>query len=155
MLTLLESRKMRFVATDDEARIARETAAKLEPLSAAGTDVELHRTDGGDDLTLEARVIDLIEHVLGAVANGGTMSFVPTGEDLAHPRMAVPRGARARLVGLLATDEIPHDLGGPQGDVMASDVVAGQCPEPERESAILDDACDVLFPEALPFGSAR
>ena len=157
MLTLLDSRRNLFVASDEEAMVARAVAAKLESIATSdggglGGGVHVRGEDG--EIALDARAVGLIDGVLAAVGAGRAVAIVPESDELTVEQAAAFLGVgRAEFAALLADGTIPHYLVGSRCRVLKSDVVAWRRQDSVRE-AVLADAREVLFPEPRPFGAA-
>jgi excisionase family DNA binding protein len=156
MLTLLDSRRNLFVASDEEAMVARAAAAKLESIATSdGSRLEggVHVRGGDGEIALDARAVGLIDGVLAAVGAGRAVAIVPESDELPVEQAAAFVGiSRAEFAALLADDAIPHYLVGTRCRVLKSDLVAWRRRTNARE-AILADAREVLFPESRPFGA--
>jgi excisionase family DNA binding protein len=152
MLTLLDSRKNLFVASQDEAMIARSALAKLKPIADAGTGVRMRGADG--EIALDARAVGLIDDVLSVVADEKSVSIVPEHDEFTVAQAAAYLCAgRDDVAGLLAAGAVPHYLVGGQCRILKSDLVAWRRRDDARMQAVLADAREVLFPEPIPFGA--
>jgi len=126
MLALLDQEKEPFVATDEEAVIAREAAAKLKPLADAKTDVKVRVVEKADVVVaLPARAVALIVDFLVAMAERKPVSVIPHAAELTSQQAAdYLNVSRPYLVGLLNKGEIPYRLVGTHRRVLVSDLMA-------------------------------
>jgi excisionase family DNA binding protein len=112
MLALLDQVEEPFVATDEEAVIAREAAEKLASVARAGVDVRLrvNKKKGADIVVpLPARAVKLILGLLTAMAERKPVSFIPHTAELTTQQAAdFLNVSRPYLVGLLDKGEIAH-----------------------------------------------
>jgi excisionase family DNA binding protein len=156
MLTLLDSRRNLFVASEEEATVARAAAAKLESIGTSHNGARnggVHVRGGDGEISLDARAVGLIDGVLAAVGAGQALAIVPESDEFTVGQAAAFLGiGRDEFSSLLADDAIPHYLVGTRCCVLKSDLVAWRSRTNARE-AILADAREVLFPEARPFGA--
>jgi len=157
MLTLLDSRRNLFVASEEEAMVARAAAARLESIGTSDSGASkggVYVRDGDGEVALDARAVGLIDGVLAAVGAGRVLAIVPESDELTVERAAAFLGiGRDEFAALLAQDAIPHYLVGTRCRVLKSDLVAWQRQDSVRD-AVLADAREVLFPEPRPFGAA-
>ncbi|HXG78022.1 MAG TPA: helix-turn-helix domain-containing protein [Methyloceanibacter sp.] len=126
MLALLDQKKEPFVATAEEASIARETLAKLKPLANGNTDIKL-RVAGARDVavSIPARLLSLIVDFLEAMAEQKPMSVIPYAAELTTKQAAdFLNVSRPFLVKLLDRGEIPHRMVGTHRRVLMSDLLA-------------------------------
>ena len=126
MLALLDQEKEPFIATDEEALIAKETFAKLKPLADAKTDVKVRVVEQADIVvSLPARAVELIVDFLAAMAERKPVSVIPHAAELTSQQAAdYLNVSRPYLVGLLDKGEIPHRLVGTHRRVRVSDLMA-------------------------------
>jgi excisionase family DNA binding protein len=152
MLPLLDSKKRLFVATEDEALIARETVARVQHIVEAKTDVTLEIADkAGVAVTLPARVVGLIDDFLVALADRKPISIVPQVDELTTQQAAdFLKVSRSHLSGLLRKGEIPHRMLGTQCRILMSDLVAykHRCDEARKGAIakVLEDAPRLALP---------
>ncbi|MDQ2080654.1 helix-turn-helix domain-containing protein [Xanthobacteraceae bacterium Astr-EGSB] len=157
MLTLLDSRRNLFVASDEEAMVARAAAARLESIGTADGCIPnggVYVRGGDGEIALDARAVGLIDGVLAAVGAGRALAIVPESDEFTVEQAAAFLGiGRDEFAALLAQDAIPHYLVGTRCRVLKSDLVAWQRQDSVRD-AVLADAREVLFPEPRRFGAA-
>jgi excisionase family DNA binding protein len=157
MLTLLDSRRNLFVASEEEATVARAAAAGLESIGTSDSGAlkgGVYVRGGDGEIALDARAIGLIDGVLAAVGAGRALAIVPESDEFTVEQAAAFVGVgRDEFAALLAQDAIPHYLVGTRCRVLKSDLVAWQRQDSVRD-AVLADAREVLFPEPRPFGAA-
>jgi excisionase family DNA binding protein len=153
MLPLLDSKRRLFVTTEDEALIAREAVARLQPIADAMTDTNLDAEDAGVAVTLPSRAVGLIDDILIAVADRKPISIVPHEDEVTTQQAAdFLNVSLPYLVGLLGRGKIPHYLVGTHCRLLTSDLIAYRTRSDEaRATAIADDAREVLFPQVHPF----
>jgi excisionase family DNA binding protein len=130
MLALMDQMQEPFVATDEEAVIAREALAKLKPLAEAKgrnkADVRLRVAKKGADVivALPARALDAILVVLAAMVERKPFSVIPHKAELTTKQAAdFLNVSRPYLVGLLDRGEITHRLVGTHRRVLVSDLM--------------------------------
>jgi excisionase family DNA binding protein len=129
MLALLDQTKEPFVATEEEALIAREAVNKLKPLADAKTDIKLRIAEKGADVVvpLPARAVDTIIGFLMAMAERKPFSVIPHSAELTTKQAAdFLNVSRPYLVGLLDRGEIPHRVVGTHRRVLVSDLIGYQ-----------------------------
>jgi excisionase family DNA binding protein len=127
MLTLLDQVEEPFVATDEEAVIAREAAEKLAPVAQSGADVRLRVNEKGADIVvpLPARAVKMIVEFLLAMAERKPFSFIPHTAELTTQQAAdFLNVSRPYLVGLIDRGEIAHRMVGTHRRVRVSDLLA-------------------------------
>jgi excisionase family DNA binding protein len=127
MLALLDQVEEPFVATDEEAVIAREAAEKLGPVALSGVDVRLRVNEKGADIVvpLPARAVKMIVEFLVAMAERKPVSFIPHTAELTTQQAAdFLNVSRPYLVGLLDKGEIAHRMVGTHRRVRMSDLIA-------------------------------
>jgi len=126
MLALLDQVKEPFVATEEEALIAREAVMKLKPLADAKTDIKLRVAEKGAEvvLPLPARAVDMIVDLLMAVVERKPVSIIPHEAELTTKQAAdFLNVSRPYFVGLLDKGAIPHRLVGSHRRVKVSDLM--------------------------------
>ena len=90
MLALLDQAREPFVASEEEALIAREATARLRPIAEAKQDVRLRVMEQPKDVVvpLPARALQLIVEVLSAMAERKPVSFIPLDAELTTQQAA-------------------------------------------------------------------
>src|SRR5215475_10082141 len=104
MLALRDQVEEPFVATDEEAVIAKEAAEKLGPVALSGADVRLRVNEKGADIVvpLPARAVKMIVEFLVAMAEKKPVSFIPHTAELTTQQAAdFLNVSRPYLVGLI------------------------------------------------------
>jgi excisionase family DNA binding protein len=125
MLARLDEEREPFVATEEEALIAREALAKLKPLAEAKTDIKL-RVMGKADVVvpLPARAVEIIVDLLRAIMERKPFSVLPHEAELTTRQAAdFLNVSRPYLVGLLDKGEIPHRMVGTHRRVLTTDLL--------------------------------
>jgi len=136
-----------FIATDEEAVIAKEAAEKLEAVALSGADVRLRVNEKGADVVvpLPARAVRIIVDFLKAMADRKPVSIIPHAAELTTQQAAdFLNVSRQYLVGLLDKNEIPHRIVGTHRRVRVSDLVAYQ----EKSDRARREAIDEMVAEA-------
>ena len=139
MLVLSDQIKEPFVATDEEALIAREALAKLKPLAEAKTDIKLRVAEKADVVVpLPARAVDLIVDFLTAMVERRPVSIIPHEAELTTKQAAdFLNVSRPYIVGLLDKGAIPHRLVGTHRRVRVADLMEyKKRTEQDRRAAI-------------------
>jgi excisionase family DNA binding protein len=115
-----------FVASDEEAVIAREAVSRLKPIAEANQDVRLRVMESPDVVVpIPARALKLITDVLDSMARQTAVSFVPHDAELTTRQAAdLLAVSRPHLVDLIDRGEIPHTMVGTHRRVRAADVLA-------------------------------
>ena len=127
MPALLDQVEEPFVATDEEAVIAKEAAEKLTPVALTGRDVRLRVSERGADIVvpLPARAVKMILDFLIAMAERKPVSFIPHTAELTTQQAAdFLNVSRPYLVGLIDKGEITHRMVGKHRRVRVSDLIA-------------------------------
>ena len=126
MLTLMEQAREPFVATDEEALIAREAADKLRPLAEGRADVELRVAERADIVvSLPARAVEMIVEFLAAMAERKPVSILPHTAELTTQQAAdILNVSRPYLVGLIDGGKIPHRMVGTHRRILMSDLMS-------------------------------
>ena len=148
MLARLDQEDEPFVATDEEALIAREALAKLKPLAAGKTDIKLQVSKKAADtvVPLPARALGMIVDLLTAVAERTPVSIIPHEAELTTQQAAdFLNVSRPFFVGLLDKGEIPHRSGGHASP--RADVGSDGLQEEERRRA---KGCDCTHGRGVP-----
>lgn len=138
MLALLDQEEP-FVATEEEALIAREAFAKLKPLAEAKTDIKLRVVEQADIVVpLPARAVEIIVGFLHAMVERKPFSVIPHAAELTTKQAAdFLNVSRPFLVGLLDKGEIPHRLVGSHRRVLMSDLQKYQKKSDETRRAAI------------------
>jgi excisionase family DNA binding protein len=125
MLALLDQVREPFVASPEEAVIAREAVTRLKPLADAKIDVKLRVVDGAEVIVpLPARAVDLIVSVLETMAEGKAVSFIPYAAELTTQQAAdFLNVSRPFFVTLLTKGEVAHRMVGTHRRVRMSDLI--------------------------------
>jgi len=115
-----------LIATNEEALVAREAAAKLKPFADAKADLNVRVVERADIVVpLPARALRLITDVLTAMAERQPVSLVPYTAELTTQQVAeFLNVSRPYVVGLIDKDEIPHRMVGTHRRVLMSDLIA-------------------------------
>jgi excisionase family DNA binding protein len=126
MASLSDQVREPLIATNEEAQIAREAAAKLKPLADAQADVEVRVVEHGEIVVaLPARAVRLITEFLTAIAERRPVSLIPYTAELTTQQAAeFLNVSRPYVVGLIDKDEIPHRMVGTHRRVLLSDLIA-------------------------------
>jgi excisionase family DNA binding protein len=124
MLALLDQVDEPFVATDEEAVIAREAAEKLQLLAETKTDIKIRPVESADIVVpLPARAVVLIVQFLTAMATQKPVSVIPHSAELTTQQAAdFLNVSRPYLVGLIDRGEVPHRMVGTHRRVLVSDL---------------------------------
>jgi excisionase family DNA binding protein len=114
-----------FVATEEEALIAKEAAAKLRPVADANTDVRVRVVGKADVVVpLPARVVKLVVELLLVMAEGKPVSFIPHQTELTTQQAAdFLNVSRPYLVGLLEKNQIPYRKVGTHRRILVPDLI--------------------------------
>ena len=125
MVALLDQAREPFVATEEEALIAKEAAAKLRPVAEANTDVRVRVVAKRDIVVpLPARIVKLVVDLLSVMAEGKAVSFVPHQAELTTQQAAdFLNVSRPHLVGLLEKNQIPYRKVGSHRRILVSDLI--------------------------------
>jgi len=125
MIALLDQVREPFVATEEEALIAKEAAAKLRPVADANTDVRVRVVEKADIVVpLPARVVKLVVDLLLVMAEGKPVSFTPHQAELTTQQAAdFLNVSRPFLVGLLEKNKIPYRKVGSHRRILVSDLI--------------------------------
>ena len=123
MLALME--KAPFIASDDEAIIAREAVSRLKPIAEANQDVRLRVMESADVVVpIPARALRVIVDVLTYMADKTAVSYIPLDAELTTQQAAdLLNVSRPHLVGLLEREEIPFRRVGAHRRVRAADLM--------------------------------
>jgi excisionase family DNA binding protein len=141
MLALLDQTKEPFVATAEEALIAREALAKLKPLANRKTDIKIRAAEAPDVVVpIPARLVSLIVDFLEAMAERKPVSVIPCAAELTTKQAAdFLNVSRPFLVKILDRGEIPHRMVGTHRRVLMSDLLEYKARSDEaRRKAIRD-----------------
>ncbi len=124
MLALMEQAP--FVASDEEAVIAREAVSRLRPIADANQDVRLRVIESPDVVVpIPARALRLIADVLTYMADQTAVSFIPLDCELTTKQAAdLLNVSRPHFVSLLERRELPYRMVGAHRRVKAADVLA-------------------------------
>ena len=114
MLALLDQVDEPFVATEEEALIAREALAKIKPLAEAKADIKVRVLEKADVVVpLPGRAVELIAIFLEAMVERKPFSVIPHEAELTTKQAAdFLNVSRPYLVSLLDKGEIPHRMVG-------------------------------------------
>ncbi len=125
MLALLDQSNP-LVATDEEAIIAKEAAAKLQLISLLGTDVKLRVSEQPNLVVpLPARAVKMIVNILAAMAERTPISILPHTAELTTQQAAdFLNVSRPHLVGLLDKGELRHRMVGTHRRITVGDLLA-------------------------------
>jgi len=126
MSSLSDQAQDPFIATNEEALIAREAAVKLKPLADAQVDVEIRAAEHAEIVAaLPARAVRLIAEFLTAMAEGKPVARRRrTAEMTTQEAAELLNVSRPYVVGLIDRDEIPHRMVGTHRRVLLSDLIA-------------------------------
>lgn len=140
MLALME--KSPFVASDEEAVIAREAVSQLRAIAEAKQDVRLRVIESPAVVApIPARALGLIVDVLSYMAEQTAVSFIPHECELTTKQAAdLLNVSRPHFVGLLKNQHIPFRKIGSHRRVKAADVLAYR----ERQGAVHRDAVEEM-----------
>jgi excisionase family DNA binding protein len=113
--------------TEDESRLARESARRLAPHLAARRSLQMQILDGQSEepLAIPASALRLLASILAEMAEGNAVTLIPV-----HTEMTTQQAAeflnvsRPFLVGLLERGEIPHRKVGTHRRVLFRDLLA-------------------------------
>jgi len=125
MLALIDQTKEPFVATAEEALIARDALTKLEPFAKRKTGIKIH-VAGTRDVTvpIPARLLSLIVDFLKVVAERKPVSLIPFAAELTTQQAAdFLNVSRPFFIKLLDRGEIPHRMVGTHRRVLMSDLL--------------------------------
>lgn len=124
MLALMEQAP--FVASDEEAVIAREAVSRLKPITDAKQDVRLRVMESPDIVVpIPARALRLIADVLTYMADQTAVSFIPHDCEMTTKQAAdLLNVSRPHFVSLLERDELPYRKVGAHRRIKAADVLA-------------------------------
>jgi excisionase family DNA binding protein len=150
MSSLSDQAQEPFIATDEEALIAREAAASLKPLADARANVEVRIVDHAEIVAaLPAPAVRLITELLTAMAEGRPVALPPHSAELTTQQAAeFLNVSRPYVVGLIDKDEIPHRMVGTHRRVLLSDLVAYK----KKSDARRKDAIGKMVAEAQKLG---
>jgi excisionase family DNA binding protein len=125
MSSLSDQAQDPFVATNEEALIARDAAVKLKPLADAQVDVEIRAAEHAEIVAaLPARAVRLIAEFLTAMAEGKPVALLRrTAEMTTQEAAELLNVSRPYVVGLIDRDEIPHRMVGTHRRVLLSDLI--------------------------------
>ncbi len=140
MLALLDQAKEPFVATEEEALIAREALAKLKPFADAKTDIKLRLTQKKADVVvpLPARAVELIVGLLEAIMERKPFSVLPHEAELTTNQAAdFLNVSRPYLIRLLEKNEIPHRMVGTHRRVLMMDLMHYKKKSDEKRRAAI------------------
>lgn len=141
MLALLDQTKEPFVATDEEALIARDALAKLRPLAAAKQDIKLRILEAHDVVVpIPARLVSFLVELLEAMTQRKPVSFIPCAAEMTTKQAAdFLNVSRPYLVRLVDKGEIPARMVGTHRRILMSDLVEYKKRSDEtRRNAIRD-----------------
>ena len=126
MSSLSDQAQDPFVATNEEALIARDAVVKLKPLADAQVDVEIRAAEHAEIVAaLPARAVRLIAEFLTAMAEGKPVALLRrTAEMTTQEAAELLNVSRPYVVGLIDRDEIPHRMVGTHRRVLLSDLIA-------------------------------
>ncbi|MCJ2140368.1 helix-turn-helix domain-containing protein [Methylobacterium sp. E-066] len=138
MLALME--KAPFVASDEEALIAREAVSRLRPIAEGNQDVRLRVMESVDVVVpVPARALRLIVDVLTYMGDQKAVSFIPHDAELTTQQAAdLLNVSRPHLIGLLERGELPFRRVGAHRRVRAADLIEHK----RRDEAQRKDALD-------------
>ncbi len=141
MLALLDQTKEPFIATAEEALIAREALVKLKPLANGKTDIKIRVAEAANVVVpIPARLLSLIVDFLEAMAERKPVSVIPCAAELTTKQAAdFLNVSRPFLVKILDRGEIPHRMVGTHRRVLMSDLLDYKARSDEaRRKAIRD-----------------
>ncbi|KNY20075.1 helix-turn-helix domain-containing protein [Methylobacterium sp. ARG-1] len=129
-----------FVASDEEALIAREAVARLRPIAEGNQDVRLRVMESVDVVVpVPARALRLIVDVLACMGDQRAVSLIPLDAELTTQQAAdLLNVSRPHLVGLLERGELPFRRVGAHRRVRAADLIAFK----RKDEAQRKDALD-------------
>jgi excisionase family DNA binding protein len=115
-----------FVASDEEAIIAREAVSRLKPIADAEQNVRLRVMESPDVVVpIPARALRLIANVLDYMAHQTAVSFIPHDRELTTKQAAdLLNVSRPHFVEILKRGDIPFRMVGAHRRVKASEVLA-------------------------------
>lgn len=139
MLALMEQPP--FVASDEEAIIAREAVARLKPIAEANQNVRLRVMESPDVVVpIPARALGLIAHVLEYMAEQTAVSFIPHDCELTTKQAAdLLNVSRPHFVTMLENKEIPFRKVGSHRRVKAADVLDYRAKNDARHAEAVDE----------------
>ena len=143
MLALME--RAPFVASDEEAVIAREAVARLTPIAEANQDVRLRVMESVDVVVpIPARALRLMVDVLSYMADQTAVSFIPQDAELTTQQAAdLLNVSRPHLVGLLERNEVPFRRVGAHRRVRVADLVAHKRKCEAKHKVALDRMAEI------------
>jgi excisionase family DNA binding protein len=108
MLALMDQVRDPFVASEEEAVIAREATSRLKPIAEAKQDVRLRVMESPDVVVpVPARALEAIFEILSAMAERKPVSFIPHEAELTTQQAADALNvSRPHLVGHLEQGKI-------------------------------------------------
>jgi excisionase family DNA binding protein len=123
MLALME--RAPFIASDDEAVIAREAVSRLTPVAEANQDVRLRVMESIDVVVpIPARALRLIVDVLSYMADQKAVSFIPHDAELTTQQAAdLLNVSRPYLVSMLERGDLPYRHVGAHRRIRAAHVL--------------------------------
>jgi excisionase family DNA binding protein len=150
MSSLSDQAQEPFIATNEEALIAREAAVRLKPLADAQVDVEVRAAEHAEIVAaLPARAVRLITEFLTAMADRKPVALLPHTAELTTQQAAeFLNVSRPYVVGLIDKDEIPHRMVGTHRRVLLSDLIAYK----KKSDARRKDAIAKMVAEAQKLG---
>jgi len=134
-----------FVASDEEALIAREAVARLRPIAEGNQDVRLRVMESVDVVVpVPARALRLIVDVLACMGDQRAVSFIPLDAELTTQQGAdLLNVSRPHLVGLLERGELPFRRVGAHRRVRAADLIAFKSKDEAQRQDALDRMADL------------
>ena len=141
MLALLDQTREPIIANEDEALIAREAVARLQPLADAGQDVRLRVNESADIVVpLPAAAVVAITRVLAAMAERRPVSVIPMDAELTTQQAAdMLNVSRPHLTKLLDQGALPHRKVGTHRRVLVADVLAFKAEARAKQSKAIDE----------------
>ena len=141
MLALLDQTREPIIANEDEALIAREAVARLQPMADAGQDVRLRFNESADIVVpLPAAAVVAITRVLAAMAERRPVSIIPMDAELTTQQAAdMLNVSRPHLTKLIDAGAIPHRKVGTHRRVLVADILAYKAEARAKQSRAIDD----------------
>ncbi len=143
MLALME--RAPFIASDEEAVIAREAVLRLKPVAEANRDVRLRVVESADVVVpIPARALRLITDVLSYMADQKAVSFVPHDAELTTQQAAdLLNVSRPHLVALLDRGDLPFRKVGAHRRIRAAYVIEHRAKCDAEHRRVLDRMAEV------------
>jgi excisionase family DNA binding protein len=141
MPALMDQAKHPFIASDEEAVIAREAAARLKPIADAKQDVRLRVMESADVVVpVPARLLGLLVEIMSAMAERKPVSFIPYDAELTTQQAAdFLMVSRPYLINLLESGELPFRRVGTHRRIRVADIHAFRAKSLAQRDAAIDN----------------